>query len=65
MTKTDQYARHEILHMSLFLSGAVHEQITSQPLIEANPEWRALAEQAETALSELYQAIGAAHLKDT
>ena len=62
MSETDNYARHELLHMSLFLAEAVHDQLTSRPLVQQTPEWKALAETANEALYDLYQAIGGQHL---
>ncbi len=64
MSETDNYARHEILHMSLFLAESVHEQLASRPLVQQNPEWKHLAERAHEALFELYQAVGGEHLDD-
>ena len=62
MAETDDYARHEVLHMSLFLSEAVHEQLTAHPVIQGKPEWKTLAEHAHKSLFDLYQAIGGEHL---
>mgnify|MGYP000400666719 CR=1 FL=1 len=64
MAETDKFARHEALHMSLFLSESVNEQLSSHPVVKANPQWAALAETAERALYDLYQSIGAEHLED-
>ncbi len=60
MADDDAFARHEVLHMSLFLAEAVEEQLASRSIIKANPQWSSLAEKANEALLDLYQAIGAA-----
>ena len=62
MAERDNYARHEILHMSLFLAEAVEAQLCNHKLVQDNPEWRALAERANEALLDLYQSIGREHL---
>ncbi len=62
MAELDDYARHEILHMSLFLSEAVHQQLVDRELVQTNPKWKELAEQAHSALFDLYQLIGKEHL---
>lgn len=56
------YGCHEALHMSSFLAEAVSEQLCEHPAIEANPDWYRLASIAATALADLYQEIGAAHI---
>jgi hypothetical protein len=61
-TGMNNYSRHEVLHMAAFLMRAVSEELVEHEAIKAQPEWLALAEQAETALFELYQAIGQEHL---
>jgi hypothetical protein len=53
---------HEALHMASFFAGAVDEELCDHPAIEQNPEWLKLARTAATALAELHQKIGAAHL---
>lgn len=59
MGQMDDYGRHEVLHMSLFLAQCVEEQLLDHAQIKANPHWHALAERANDALLTLYQAIGA------
>jgi len=49
--------------MSLFLAGAVEEQLMDHEQVKSRPEWLALAETACRALNELYQAIGQADYK--
>jgi hypothetical protein len=60
MAQLDKFGRHEVLHMSLFLAGAVERELLDHEQIRARPDWKALAETACTALNDLYQAIGAA-----
>jgi len=59
----DEFGRHEVLHMSSFLMGAVAEQLLEHEQIASNPEWKALANRAHDALFDLYQAIGASRLE--
>jgi hypothetical protein len=59
MGQMDDYGRHEVLHMSLFLAQCVEEQLIDHAQIKANPRWHELAERANDALLALYQAIGA------
>jgi hypothetical protein len=47
--------------MSLFLQRAVEEELINHAQVQANPEWKALAETAFDALFRLYQSVGAAH----
>jgi hypothetical protein len=61
MTQMDEFGRHEVLHMSLFLAGAVEEQLMDHEQVKNRPEWLALAETACRALNDLYQAVGAEH----
>lgn len=53
---------HEALHMASFLANSVEDELTIHPTITANKEWLRLANVALNALSDLYQAIGAAHI---
>jgi hypothetical protein len=59
MSQMDDYGRHEVLHMSLFLAQCIEEQLVDHSQVQANPHWRELAERANDALLTLYQAIGA------
>jgi len=61
MSQMDEFGRHEVLHMSLFLAGAVEHELLDHEQIKSRPEWRALAETACAALNDLYQSIGAVH----
>jgi len=63
MSQLDEFGRHEVLHMSLFLAGAVEEQLIDHEQVKSRPEWLALAETACEALNKLYQAIGQADSK--
>lgn len=53
---------HEALHVASMLSALVDERLCDHPAVLLVPEWYALAERAQEALFDLYQAIGAAHL---
>jgi hypothetical protein len=65
MAQVDAFARHEALHMSLFLCEAVGAQLLEHPAVATRAEWTALAEEAHDALWRLYQAIGADALAPT
>ncbi len=58
MAETDAFGRHEVLHLSLFLAECVERGLIDHAQIRGNPEWAALADRANTALLDLYQAIG-------
>lgn len=64
MAETDDYGRHEVLHMAAFLGRAVASELADHPQGKANPAWLALADQAAEALAALYQAVGATHMGD-
>jgi hypothetical protein len=55
---------HEALHMASFLTDTVYEQLVQHPAVKRNAEWLQFANDAVTALSDLYQAIGKEHLRD-
>jgi hypothetical protein len=55
---------HELLDRALTAAEAVEQQVLTHPACAQNPEWYALADQAVTALQELYQRIGAEHLAE-
>lgn len=57
------YGTHEVLYMASFLAGAVDEELVEHISIRSRPEWKEIATNARDALIELYQAIGAEHLK--
>ncbi len=52
---------HEALHMASVLAEMVDERLCEHPAIQLQPEWRAKADAAATALFDLYQMIGAKH----
>lgn len=62
MSQMDEFGRHEVLHMSMFLQRAVAEELIDHEQVQANPEWKALAETAFDALYRLYQSVGGTHL---
>jgi hypothetical protein len=53
---------HEALHLALVFGEMVGSYLGEHPAIEANPEWKALADKASQALFDLYQAIAQEHL---
>jgi hypothetical protein len=53
---------HELVDRTLFVGDMVEQYVLSHPACVANGEWYTLAHQATTALRELYQRIGAAHV---
>jgi hypothetical protein len=55
---------HELLDRSLLAAETVERFVLDHPACAQNHEWYALAEQAVSALHELYQRIGAEHLAD-
>ncbi len=64
MAQTDDYGRHEVLHMASFLMSAVETELVEHEAVRAEPEWLALAEAARKALFDLYQAIGLKHMPE-
>ncbi len=63
MAEMDDYGRHEVLQMASFLSRAVASELCEHQQVQANPEWKALADGAAESLWTLYQAVGAGHLE--
>jgi hypothetical protein len=55
-------ACHELLDRAALLADLVDRYLLAHPACVANAEWYLLAEQAATALRDLYQRVGAAHL---
>ncbi len=62
--KPGSFGCHELLDRTMLAANLVDEYVRSHPACVQNPEWFALAEQAMSALSELYQRIGAEHLDE-
>ena len=54
---------HEALQMTSVFMDSVDRHLAEHPSILAVPEWYQLAEDAHTALFNLYQAIGTSHLR--
>jgi hypothetical protein len=55
---------HELLDRTSLAADIVEQYVLSHPACAQNRDWFALAEQAVTALRELYQRIGEEHLSD-
>jgi len=53
---------HELLDRTALFSDMLQQHILDHPACVANPAWYRLAEQAVSALYELYQQVGAEHL---
>ena len=51
MSHMAEFGRHEMLHMTLFLAGAVEEQLIDHEQVKSRPEWLALAKTACRALT--------------
>ena len=62
--KPGTFGCHELLDRASLAAKAVEESVLSHPACALSPEWFALAEQAVSALNELYQRIGEAHRGD-
>lgn len=54
---------HEALHIASVLAEMVDERLCEHEAVKANSDWVRLANDARTALFELYQAIGREHLQ--
>ena len=52
---------HEAFHMAHVLAEMVEDRLAEHPAVQLIPEWKALADRAVDALTDLYQAIGAQH----
>lgn len=59
MPQSDEFGRHEVLHVSSILCDQVDRYLLDHDQIRQNAEWQALAASAHDALFRLYQAIGA------
>lgn len=59
---TDDYHRHEALHVAWMLADIIDEHLLDHPAIRENPEWMLHADTAASELMELYQKIGEKHL---
>lgn len=55
---------HELLDRTSMIADNVERYILDHPSCARDAEWYALADRAVTALRELYQSVGAAHLDD-
>ncbi|MCS6925523.1 MAG: hypothetical protein NZ578_06435 [Candidatus Binatia bacterium] len=62
--KPGSFGCHELLDRTSLVADLVEQRVLSHPACVQNPDWFALAEQAVSALRELYQQVGAAHLDD-
>jgi hypothetical protein len=53
---------HELLDRTALVADLIEQNLQTHPACVANAEWYHLAEQAATALRDLYQRVGAEHL---
>src|SRR5713226_1677516 len=60
--KPGSFGCHELLDRTMLAAGVVEEYVLTHPACAQNPDWYALADKAASALQELYQQIGAAHV---
>lgn len=54
---------HELMDRASILSDMLERHLLTHPACVADPEWYALADRAASALRELYQRVGAEHLR--
>lgn len=57
------YGCHEALHLAHVFAVVIDQHLRGHLAIERNPDWAKLADAAQDALAELYQAIGREHLE--
>jgi hypothetical protein len=62
--KPGSFGCHELLDRTSLAADIVEQYVLSHPACAQNKDWWALADQAVTALRELYQRVGAEHLDD-
>ncbi len=62
--KLGSFGCHELLDRTALVADTVERYVLAHPACVQNKDWFALAEQAVTALRELYQRVGEAHLDD-
>jgi hypothetical protein len=62
--KPGSFGCHELLDRTSMAAHIVEQYVLCHPACAQNKDWFALADQAVTALRELYQRVGAEHLDD-
>lgn len=62
--KPGSFGCHELLDRAHWLADLIERSLLNHPSCFQNPEWFALADRAASALCELYQRVGDAHLGD-
>ncbi len=50
---------HEAMHLASVVMDTVDRHLCDHPAVLSNPDWYRLADEAQTALFNLYQAMGA------
>ena len=61
--KPGTFGCHEALHTSALLTDLVASRLMEHGAIIQNQDWYVLADKAQQALFDLYQAIGSLHLE--
>jgi hypothetical protein len=62
--KPGTFGCHELLDRTAVLMRFLEDSVVTHPACLQNSRWFRLAREASTALYELYQEVGAAHLPD-
>ena len=62
--KPGSFGCHELLDRTALAADLVEHYVLSHPACAQDEEWYELADRAVSALRELYQRVGAAHLGD-
>ena len=62
--KPGSFGCHELLDRTSLVADTVERHVLTHPACVQNEEWFALAERAVTALRDLYQRVGEAHVEE-
>lgn len=54
---------HEAMHLASVVMDTVDRHLCDHPAVLSNPDWYRLADEAQTCLFNLYQAIAEKHLR--
>lgn len=55
----DDFSRHEVLHVAWMVQDMIDRYLAQHTAVEANPEWKRLADELVAKACEFYQRIGA------
>jgi len=64
MPQTDDYGRHEVLHVAALIRDLIDKELLEHDQIKNNEVWKGLTEATLTNLHTLYNAIGDEHLEE-